>query len=164
MLLSHAFMAPNRCGSSTCSVVPLRPWLSLIFWDPDEAVKFACQSSAAQVQGQSPNGGFASCFCADAGAGCGHLPGRMVAAAGPAMVLQSPMRFLFGNVIEGGRHMAGRAVELLACRFSHLVPDKFLPGAAVSWPQMVVSPKHATKNAPLNPHQFNYKKYFAKVE
>ena len=73
----------HRCtGKSSC-------WV--LFWNPGDAVLFACRSSAAQVQGQSPNGGFSSCFAADSDGGRGHLPGRMVSAAGPVMVIQQPM-------------------------------------------------------------------------
>ena len=80
---------PTKPRLVRCYTGKSRLWV--LFWNPDDAALFACRSSAAQVQGQSPNGGFSSCFAADSDGGRGHLPGRMVSAAGPVMVIQQPM-------------------------------------------------------------------------
>ena len=101
----------------------------VLFWNLDDAVLFACWSPAAQVQGQSPNSGFSSCFSADSNGGCGHLPGRMVSAAGLVMVLQQPVRFLFGSFLKNGRHTAETVAELIACQFGPEIPaEHLLPG------------------------------------
>ncbi|MDP6869028.1 MAG: hypothetical protein QF844_11080, partial [Acidimicrobiales bacterium] len=111
--------AIRRCsGKASC-------WA--LFWRVDDAVSFACRSSAAQVQGQSPNGGYASCFTAASDGGRSHLPGRMTANAGPALVIQQPVRFILGNFIEKNSHHAETATEMIACKFGHVVPVDYLP-------------------------------------
>ena len=98
-----------------------------MFWDADDAAAFACQSSVAQVQGQSPNAGFSSCFAADAEGARSHLPGRMISAVGPVMVIQQPIRFILGNLLGPGQHSAETAAELVACHYGHMVPEDLLP-------------------------------------
>ena len=98
-----------------------------MFWDANDAAAFACQSSVAQVQGQSPNAGFGSCFAADAEGSRSHLPGRMISAVGPVLVIQQPIRFILGNLLGPGQHSAETAAELVACHYGHVVPEDYLP-------------------------------------